>query len=437
MLSFLEYIKSLTTKAKRTPFMLKLFSPQSFPILCAPTAQIGIQIPLQMTQKPAPTWQRLCAPLKGICNNIQPIPSTGNHPIEFTFLDQLYSLIYFHVEEYDSARALFEDLNDPQLSGLEGLPCGTIRRSTFSDAINTRGLPQMLAVFHRLSHKAGKLVGDKYPELGQLNVHDGSLIEATLSMEWADYTNTTNKAKAHLTFHLNSGMPTQISLTDGKGPERPVADYQLESGQTGVISRGYQDHRRFDDWQASLKHFVCRIRRNTTYTLCEQLPIPAGTNIVFHAIVHLGDDAHRTRYPVRLIGVRKGRTTLWIATSRFDLTAEQIATIYRLRWQIETFFAWWKRHLNVYHLIARSHHGVFMQLLAGLISYLLLVIYCFGRDGACPSLTHLRHLRRRLRQERASVVSSTGFVVFCGIVFMIAQWELTSPFGLYACPKVE
>jgi hypothetical protein len=36
------------------------------------------------------------------------------------------------------------------------------------------------------------------------------------------------------------------------------------------------------------------------------------------------------------------------ATDRFDLTGEQIAFACKLRWKIETFFAWWKRHLKVY-----------------------------------------------------------------------------------------
>jgi site-specific recombinase XerD len=35
---------------------------------------------------------------------------------------------------------------------------------------------------------------------------------------------------------------------------------------------------------------------------------------------------------------------------------------------IETFFGWWKRHLKVYHLIARSKYGLMVQLLGGLIT---------------------------------------------------------------------
>jgi IS4 transposase len=36
-----------------------------------------------------------------------------------------------------------------------------------------------------------------------------------------------------------------------------------------------------------------------------------------------------------------------VATDRADLTAEQIAFIYSLRWEIEKLFSWWKRHLKV------------------------------------------------------------------------------------------
>jgi len=31
---------------------------------------------------------------------------------------------------------------------------------------------------------------------------------------------------------------------------------------------------------------------------------------------------------------------------------------YKLRWEIEKFFAWWKRHLKVYHLIGPSGKSV-------------------------------------------------------------------------------
>jgi IS4 transposase len=76
----------------------------------------------------------------------------------------------------------------------------------------------------------------------------------------------------------------------------------------------------------------------------------------------------------------------WVAIDRFDLTAEQIALIYKLHWDIETFFAWWKRHLKVDHLVSRSRHGLMIQILAGLITYLLLAIYCHEEHGEQVSI---------------------------------------------------
>ena len=66
---------------------------------------------------------------------------------------------------------------------------------------------------------------------------------------------------------------------------------------------------------------------------------------------------------------------------------------------IETFFAWWKKHLKVYHLISRNPHGLLVQLLCGLITYLLLVIYFHQRYGQRPCVKCLRQLRWDIRHE--------------------------------------
>jgi len=200
-------------------------------------------------------------------------------------------------------------------------------------------------------------------------------------------------------------------LTDGKGAERPVADQMLEKGQTAVMDRGYQDHSRFDWWQDEGKYFVCRIKKNTQKTIVQELPIPKKSKVIFFAEVYIGDEQHRTQKTYRLVGFRVGRKVFWVVTNRRDLTAIEIAFIYRLRaeesthfrplWEIENFFAWWKKHLSVYHLIARSPYGLLMQLLSGLITYLLIVIYFHWRYSESPSLSRLRQLRRDIRRESA------------------------------------
>ena len=110
---------------------------------------------------------------------------------------------------------------------------------------------------------------------------------------------------------------------------------------------------------------------------------------------------NQTNTPLRLVGYTVEGKSYWIATSRFDLTAEQIAQIYKLRWQIESFFAWWKRHLKVYHLITRSRHGLMIQILAGLITYILLAIYRHKEHGEPVSIHRVRQLRNRILNESA------------------------------------
>ena len=44
-----------------------------------------------------------------------------------------------------------------------------------------------------------------------------------------------NKAKVHLGFDLNHGIPRKIFLTHGKGAERPFVSMILSPGQNGII----------------------------------------------------------------------------------------------------------------------------------------------------------------------------------------------------------
>jgi len=93
------------------------------------------------------------------------------------------------------------------------------------------------------------------------------------------------------------------------------------------------------------------------------------------------------------------------ATDRFDLTAEQVAFVYKLRWDIEKFFGWWKQHLNVYHVIARSAHGLMAQTLGGLITYLLLAIYCHEEHNERVSISRVRELRIKIRNELLEILA--------------------------------
>jgi len=367
----------------------------------------------------SPTYSTLVVPLERQLPDLPKLVSRSNRPLTFTFSHQVHGLVYYHSQGFTSGQDLLQAVSEDPLAHQLIVPESGLGETTFYEAHVTRGLPQMLALVERLSKKASKQLKREHLALGTLVAIDGSLINASLSMTWAEYSSTQRKAKIHLGFNLNQGLPRHLALTDGKGAERPFVSTFLEPGETGVVDRGYVDYQRFDAWIDEGKHFVARIRKNAQYEILERLPIPPHTNLFFFAKVHLGDTAHRMTHPLFLVGFKARRKVYWIVTDRADLSAEQIAFIFALRWEIESFFAWWKKQMGVYHLLSRHPHGVLLQLLAGLVTYLLLVLYFHHRYGERPSIRHLRTLRYQIRKETYAIYIPVYTVDLSSICFLL------------------
>lgn len=372
---------------------------------------MSLFIKVHQTRLDVRSIARLFAPLRAALKPVPILESRGNRPLQMTFEDQLKILVYYHLEEHSSGRHLLQVLAQENFAATHIAPPGGIQKSAFFEALNSRGLDEMSLVYENLQQQAtAKLpIAKEVSELGDLIAVDGSLIDATLSMYWADYRDGAHKAKVHLGFNVGQGIPQKFTLTEGKGDERSEANQLVTPGQTGVYDRGYQCYENFDKWQTKGCHFVCRIKANALKTELRVNTVNPDSHVFYDAVVLLGTEGiNQTKQEVRVVGYQIENINYWVATDRFDLTAEQIASIYKLRWTIESFFGWWKRHLRVYHLIARSPHGLMMQILAGLISYLLLAIYCQEQHGEKVSIRRVRELCCNIRNEAAEDAAATG-----------------------------
>jgi hypothetical protein len=350
-------------------------------------------------------------PANNILPDITPLLSGCNRPLQMSFEDQLNILVYFHLEEHRSGRHLLQVLKEEHFARQHVAPAGGIEKSSFFEDIGSRGLEQMIEMFGKLYLKAAKHLPKVHAELGDLVLIDGSLIDAVLSMYWADYRTGSKKAKVHVGFDLNRGIPKKIFLSDGKEAERPFVERILAPGETGVMDRGYQSHKLFDVWQTEGKHFICRIKASTEKTIVRTNNVQPESIVFYDAVVLLGTQGiNRTEREIRLVGYRVAGLDYWVATDRHDLTAEQISFAYKLRWNIEIFFGWWKRHLKVYHLISRSQYGLMVQMLAGLITYILLAIYCHDQHHEKVSVKRLREISIKIRNEMSfeDIVNDTG-----------------------------
>jgi hypothetical protein len=347
-------------------------------------------------------FKMLLAPIAKRFRSGNILESRGYRPLQMTFDDQLKALIFFHLEEFPSATAMLQAFEQNDFAKGCVAPAKGIKKSAFFEAINNRGLEQLSEVFEHLVKEAADVIPSEFAHLGNLVAIDGSLIDAVLSMEWADYRTGSMKAKAHVGFDINKGIPRKIYLTTGKEGERPFVDKIIDKGETAVIDRGYLSHLHFDKWQTNDKFFVCRIKENATTTVIRENVVNADSIVFYDKVVLLGTKGiNQTEKELRLVCYHVDGKDFWIATNRYDLTAEEVAQVYKLRWNIETFFGWWKRHLKVYHLIARSRYGLMVQLLGGLITYLLLAIYCRKQHGESVSISRVRELRHQIANEVA------------------------------------
>ncbi|WP_041283834.1 hypothetical protein [Desulfobacca acetoxidans] len=106
--------------------------------------------------------------------------------MKLTFEHQLKSLVGLYLKEYDSTWHLLQFLEEDDYAREFIAPADGIKRSSYCEAINTRGLEQLIYVYEKLHEQTTRTLPLEYPELGDLVAIDGSLINAVLSMTSAD-----------------------------------------------------------------------------------------------------------------------------------------------------------------------------------------------------------------------------------------------------------
>src|SRR5208282_3222655 len=107
-------------------------------------------------------------------------------------------------------------------------------------------------------------------------------------------------------------------------------------------------------------------------------PLPAHSLVLSDRIGHLPVRQARSRRNPFQDAVRELRVRtetgkiLRIVTNDLDAPADEIAELYKRRWQIELFFRWVKHTLKIRHFFGTSENAVRIQIAIALIAFLLL-----------------------------------------------------------------
>jgi IS4 transposase len=71
---------------------------------------------------------------------------------------------------------------------------------------------------------------------------------------------------------------------------------------------------------------------------------------------------------------KEGNRTFVFYTNNTEITAEEVALLYKFRWRCELFFKWLKQHLRIKEFYGTSENAVKMQIYAAIIAYCLVVV---------------------------------------------------------------
>ena len=91
---------------------------------------------------------------------------------------------------------------------------------------------------------------------------------------------------------------------------------------------------------------------------------------------------------------------LRIVTNDLDAPAQEIADLYKQRWQIELFFRWVKQTLRIKRFIGVSENAVRIQIAVALIAFLLLRIAKATQKAVHSPLEFARLMRANLMHRR-------------------------------------
>ncbi len=144
------------------------------------------------------------------------------------------------------------------------------------------------------------------------------------------------------------------------------------TGAINVYDRGYVDYKKLNDFCQSGVLFTTRLKGNAVFRVFGERSVDPNGSVIRDRDIILGQGATKVQGVLRMIeAVDVHGEPVVIISNAHHLSAQEIADIYRYRWQIELFFKWIKQHLQVKHFYSLSREAVHFQLVLALTCYLM------------------------------------------------------------------
>jgi Transposase DDE domain/Domain of unknown function (DUF4372) len=207
---------------------------------------------------------------------------------------------------------------------------------------------------------------------------DSTTIDVCLSlMPWAPFEKSRGAVRLHTLVALQGSLPEFMVLTDGRVHDVEALDLiPVPPGSLLVLDRGYIDFKRLAALHARGIRFVVRARSNLRFRVIRSRPV--ADPIRCDQDIRLALPVTVRAYPHYLRRVHLCAhvvpSDMVLLTNAQDLTAGQVAELYRRRWEVEVFFRWIKQHLRIKAFFGTSRNAVLIQVWSALSTYLLVLL---------------------------------------------------------------
>lgn len=257
------------------------------------------------------------------------------------------------------------------------------RKSTLAEANENRDWRIYADLAQVLLSRARKLYLTEDFGLGIPNTVyalDATTLDLCLSVFWwAHFRKAKAAVKLHTLLDLRGNLPTFIHISDGKMHDVNILDELVfESTAIYLMDKGYLDFARLYRLHQASAFFVTRAKTNLSFTRLKARKVDKETGLRCDQTIKLKIYKSKKDYPENLRRVKyydkEQRKSYVFLTNNFELSATEIALLYKYRWRIELFFKWIKQHLKIKKFWGETENAVKTQIWIAICNYLLVAI---------------------------------------------------------------
>jgi len=318
---------------------------------------------------------------------------------------QLIALLYGQLAGTASLREIESGLASHQ-ARLYHLGAASPSRSTIADANAKRPYQVFVGLFAHMVGQASRGLKKKIGEAVRL-IDSTGLPLSSLSAGWANFSTGVFGAKLHVVYDPDAERPLYVEVTSARVNDiTPAKQMPIEAGATYVFDLGYYDYQWWADLDAAGCRIVTRFKKNTPLAVIEERPVPSGSAVLSDRIGRLPARLQHSRRNPFAKPVREVRVVtdigkqLRILTNDLNAPADEIADLYKRRWQVELFFRWIKQTLRIRHFLGTSENAVRIQVAVALIAYLIIRIAQAASKTTHGPLAFARLIRANLMHRR-------------------------------------